>query len=297
MKLNHYTSFTLARSIFIRGFIIGNYHTEYGGRLDSVVIWLTSSGNANGHGIPDGSDFSKAQLEAMLKSGEKPKNNSSHNKRAIKIIIDTDQLRKFNKKKPQAGGLIPFLEFSKYLDESPSFGKSLGARGLFPELIDLSRTEILKMAQGLKTKESTWYVHVGPIEPACISAVEGLADGVYTPFDFERHGRPELLASGIHPAPAELTSKLNSLWGNPKPFEIPMASCFCASPDEVPNVEFDHNGNRWSVELDSLAVKKIYTGRPPENRQAYLDFVSENTSIFKCLWKDAVESYYRYYPK
>jgi hypothetical protein len=297
MKLNHYTSFTLARGIFTRGFIAGNYYTEHDGLLDSVVVWLTSSTDASGHGLPDGSDFSEAQIEVMLRNGEKPKNNTSHNKRAIKIIIDTDRLKKFNKKKPNAGGLISFLDFSKYLNETTSFGKSLGARGLFPERIDLSRTEIIKMAQGLKTKESTWYVHVGPIEPSCISAVEGLAEGVYTPFDFELHGRPELLKSGIHPTPAELSNELSNLWGDRKPFEIPLASCFCANPDEAPNVGFDYKGNRWDIYLDSLEIKKVYIGHLPENLQDYLDFVSQNKSTFEGLWKEAIESYYRYYPK
>lgn len=297
MKLNHYTSFTLARGIFLRGFIIGNYYTEHDGRLDAVVVWLTSSTDASGHGIPDGSDFSKAQLEAMVRNGEKPKNNTSHNKRAIKIVIDTNQLKKFNKKKPKSGGLISFLEFSKYLNESPVFAKSLGARGLFPELIDRSRSEIIKMAQGLKTKESTWYVHVGPIEPTCISSVQGLAEGVYTPFDFELHGRPELLESGIHAAPADLSNELNSLWGHLKPFEIPLASCFCQNPDEAPSVGFDCNGNRWDIDLESLKVKKIYIGHPPANLQDYQDFVSRNKPTFNELWKEAVDSYYRYYPK
>lgn len=297
MKLNHYTSLTLARGIFTRGFIAGNYYTEHDGLLDSVVVWLTNSMDASGHGLPDGSDFSEAQIEVMLRRGEKPKNNTSHNKRAIKIVVDTDRLKKFNKKKPNAGGLISFLDFSKYLNESPSFGKSLGARGLFPERIDLSKTEIIKMAQGLKTKENTWYVHVGPIEPSCISAVEGLAEGVYTPFDFEMHGRPELLKSGIHPTPAELSNELSNLWGDSKPFEIPMVSCFCANPDEAANVGFDYKGNRWDIYLDSLAIKKVHIGHLPENLQDYLDFVSRNKSTFEGLWKEAVESYYRYYPK
>ena len=297
MKLNHYTSLTLARGIFTRGFIAGNYYTEHDGLLDSVVVWLTNSMDASGHGLPDGSDFSEAQIEVMLRRGEKPQNNTSHNKRAIKIVVDTDRLKKFNKKKPNAGGLISFLDFSKYLNESPSFGKSLGARGLFPERIDLSKTEIIKMAQGLKTKENTWYVHVGPIEPSCISAVEGLAEGVYTPFDFEMHGRPELLKSGIHPTPAELSNELSNLWGDSKPFEIPMVSCFCANPDEAANVGFDYKGNRWDIYLDSLAIKKVHIGHLPENLQDYLDFVSRNKSTFEGLWKEAVESYYRYYPK
>ena len=72
MKLNHYTSLTLARGIFTRGFIAGNYYTEHDGLLDSVVVWLTNSMDASGHGLPDGSDFSEAQIEVMLRRGEKP---------------------------------------------------------------------------------------------------------------------------------------------------------------------------------------------------------------------------------
>lgn len=296
MKLNHYTSFTLARSILIRGFKIGNYWTEMGGRLDRTVIWLTNSSDATGHGIPDGSDFSEAQINKLIALGEKPKNNTSHNKRAIKISIDTTKLKRFNKKKPHAGGLISFVEFSELLGESAEFRKSMGARGIFPELSDISRKEVIKKAEGLRTKEKTWYVHVGEIPAKCIASVEGLAHGTYTSFNYEIHGRPELLKSGIHPTPAELDGELSQLWGKLPAPDIPLASCFCAGLSDEPCVSFDYNGNRWEIFLESLKIKKLYSGVLPSNLQDYSDFVSRHKEVFLNLWEDAVGSYHRYYP-
>ncbi|WP_122339463.1 hypothetical protein [Pseudomonas caricapapayae] len=296
MNLNHYTSITQFQMISRTVLRTGKYFSEHHGVLPAV--WFTTSENAEGHGLPDGSEMSKVEIDIVKSRGENPKNNFSTNKKSIKIVVDSAQLRPFNKKRPEAGGLISFLDFSKFLGETPEYRRKLAVRGFYTSLPDVNNAEILRLSKELNTKEKTWYVYLGediPVEK--ISRVEGMSNGTYSEFDFDLHARPALNELGFFPVSEGMYEELAGLWGELPRFQYPVVSCICKSPEDIPSVQFMGRSTAWRISINEPAVLPDPGHRAPVNVEEFVKVVESHHSELMQLWEEASESYYTFYPE
>lgn len=296
MNLNHYTSILQFQIISKTALRTGHYFAENGSIYPA--IWFTTSENAEGHGLPDGSEFSEVELGIIKGRGEIPKNNFSTNKRSVKIIVDGSELKKFNKKRPEAGGLISFLEFSKFLNESPEYRRKLAVRGFHTNLPEVSNAEILRLSAGLKTKEKTWYVYLsGDIPVSKILAVQGFANGLYTSFDFDLHARPALIESGFFPVSQNIYKEMDDFWGRQPYLQYPVAACICRDPADIPSVSFLNHTFGWKISINNPEVISETISRVPPNVSDYIKVVERHHSELMQLWEEAVESYYTFHPE
>ncbi|WP_159953431.1 hypothetical protein [Pseudomonas sp. R76] len=301
MKLYHYTSVPLARAIFVTGLRLGHLRTQHYGIIRPVV-WFTTSTDAEGHGLWNGSEILSAEQMAAAErnSGIKSKNKYTQNKKAIRIEVDSRDLDKFDReaflKTGSATGLISYEKFSKLVQESNDFRKQMGL-SCYYDLGVLPKEEIFRLMKKKPTKESTWYLHFGSVDVSLFSEVSAYEKGAFKTYDFERHGRPGLIGVGIHPVSAEMLCSLEGYWLPKNPLEVPTAACFCSGEADRPNVEFTNGTNFWRIYLDDPRDISSVTGELPHNISSFSEWVEKNKDALLTTWNQATASYYYFFPK
>jgi len=285
MQLYHYTSATMAESIFHSG-LKPSTLTRGDGSIMKGVLWLTSDADVNGHGLLTGNERLTDRERRFLEKvqGGPLKNEVMADKTAIRIQVDIE---------PDDPMLHSFGDWSKK-NERPGYARIMGLSALY-DLKALSDAELQRAYKHAKTKEATWKLYFSNVSPMQISGVSALAGTQFVPYDFELNGRESLRENGLTTVSAGSLCRLQDFLTPLHRFDLPKAFCICTEVSDRPFVVIRDGGFQFSVDLRSgelregqatvaiLAAAKAWAGE----RQAELE----------ACWEDATETYFRFYPE
>ncbi|MEN8503600.1 MULTISPECIES: hypothetical protein [Paraburkholderia] len=285
MQLYHYTSATMAESIFHEG-LQPSTLTRGDGTIMKGVLWLTTDTDVNGHGLLTGKErLTESQRRFLEKiQGGPLKNEVMVDKTAIRIQVDIED---------DDPMLHSFVDWSKK-NERPGYARIMGLSALY-DLKALTDAELKRAYKHAKTKEATWKLYFSSVPPMKISDVSALAGTQFVPYDFERNGRGPLRENGLTIVSADSLRRLRDFLPPLHRFDLPKAFCICTEASDRPFVVIRGGGFQFSVGLRSgelregqatvaiLAAAKAWVGE----RQAELE----------ACWEDATETYFRFYPE
>lgn len=290
MELYHYTSVPLLHSILNEGISKGHFLLSNNQMLHGHC-WYTSSPLPYGHGLPDGTEvLTQSEKEfAYRAAGDMPPTSakSLQNKRLVRIKVDYEWLRSQDS----------FYKFSKLLQlygESSLYGKMLGVTGwIKPET--LSDPELRRWAKSPKLKNDTWFVHNGVLPAERIISVEYMQmQDIYVPYDFEKHGRPELERYGIFSISKAELEDLNLKELN-APFLNGSIVVCCPHPNAPPVVVFRKRDSKLVLKIENGEFLGregcLFTDGDTKRLSAW---TSGNAGNLMILWNKSKESWFRY---
>src|SRR5690554_8164889 len=302
--LHHYTSVSLACSIFSTDLRYGHYNTQRHGIIQPVV-WLTTSLNEKEHGLLTGQKINNDKDRAYLAKvqGKHAKNDFTHDKTKIRIDIEENNLDKFDPQKfgaaPQSQwkGLVDYEKFSRLvLGEDKLFRNAIGL-SCFHDLSKLSDHEAKALLHKKQKNISTWKLYFGGIHPNHFTRVRFKQNnGEYVPFDFEQHGRDECANNGIHYLPRDVLKEYAALIHPLNKYEVPYLAAFCAEPSEEAHIKCQSGCDEWIIKLDDSLACEAVRGKLPENIELIRELVADNKEKAMTAWKSAVSSYFDFYP-
>lgn len=294
MRLYHYTSVPLAGCIFSTELkSISPYKTQDQRRVGRC-IWLTTSPEPHGHGLPCGQDHTKAQIAQLKEMGRTVKNSTTHNKYLLRFQLESDKLSKWSVTDSVPSGVIPYVKFSKLLGESNTWRQYMGLSGLF-DLDALTDEELRRHMARTKTMENTWWLYFGNIPVDLIDEVSFKTGRGYVPYDFELHGRAEFAKSGLHMVSKASLDEFHQICRPMNRFDTPQATVYCASASSQPSVTFQAGGAAWVVDLATF-IPTARAGHLPENIAEVIEWAKIHREELIDLWPAAVETYNLYYP-
>ncbi|MGX9583667.1 hypothetical protein [Escherichia coli] len=223
------------------------------------------------------------------KSTESTSINGTHNKKLIRLKIDTEWI----KKQP---GFCSYKKLMRDLGQPKAYVKYVGAMGV-EGARGMTDEQISKIMRKGNTKEDTWYIFNGVIPPSKIVSVEYMeTKDKYIPYDFELHGRGYIENSGIYPISSLLLSDLNHTMRNIT-FLPGSVIAFCHKANSEENILFRHVLFTCSISLRNFSVL-IATG-DETSFYIHLDvlksWTQKNSKVLCQLFEKARESYHRYY--
>jgi hypothetical protein len=289
LRLYHYTSVPLAGCILNTELKSVWPYTTEDQRQVRPCIWLTTSPEPYGHGLPNGQDHTESQMAQLKKRGRIVKNAATHNKYLVRFQLESDALSKWSVTDSGLSGVIPYVKFSKWLGESNRWRQYMGLSGLF-DLDALSDEELRRHLARTKTMENTWWLYFGNIPIDLIDEVSFKTGRVYVPYDFELHGRAEFAKSGQHMASKASLDEFHKICGPKNRFETPQAMVSCVSASSKPSVTFQAGGAAWEIDLATF-IPTASIGDLPKNIAAVIEWTKIHREELVALWPTAVETY------
>ncbi|TWI48999.1 hypothetical protein IQ22_04133 [Pseudomonas duriflava] len=293
MNLYHYTSVTLAGSIFNTSLWLGQYLAQNTKKYGHCV-WLTTHPEPKGHGLLTGEKLSIDDVQFLQEIGAPAKNLTTHNKTQVRITINSEKLDSWSSENLKVSGLIKYSKFSKQLGESAIWRKTYGLSCVY-KLEALSDDELRRYMKQAKTMEDTWYLYFGSIPPELFEEVSFQTSAGFVAYDFETHGRKAYESCGLHVIEKPLLAQFHELCPPLNKFDIPYAAVFCANHESQPSVSFQGRGATWDIDMKEFHVKSRL-GELPSNIDLIVDWTRRNQDELMSLWPAAVASYNRYYP-
>lgn len=279
MLFYHYTSVSLAESILSSSISRGHLFTA-DGRLIEGVVWLTTSDSSYGHGLLTGNEIFDADSIRHIErlEGRAPLQRSVADKTQIRITVDLD---------PAASpGLVRFCDYG---DDhfSKNYAKDYGLSALI-EIKKLSAKERKQASKNYPTKERTWWLSWSEIPSKKITKIDFWDGKKYVPYDFELHGRGEMIKSGFAiPSPSTISS-LGVIVRSAHPLEKVKALLICPDLRAAPTVVI-RGGNR-STSYEIATGKRSCVAE--EGQIAGLEeWIRTNNQELTQCWDQAVESF------
>ena len=277
MKLYHYTSATLLEAILDDALNNGLLKLP-DGRLSEGIVWLTHDPLPYNHGLLDGTPLDeKGMASATQLVGKRPLNPATHDKRQVRITIDSDALDE---------GWMPFVEWAKAIGASSDYIRGMGLSAIDGIAAMDDKTFLAAVKNGV-SREGTWYLVPNSISPARFESIEALVAGSYVPYAFEAHGRETLAKHGIVYPDAALLERLPSVGQPQHPFDRMTVCAFAPSASSTSHVRFRGFGQATIVELHcDGAMHAMGAARGDEillRAWAY-----ENLEAMMMLWEEAV---------
>lgn len=293
MDLYHYTSVTLAGAIF-SSHLLGSHYKTQDKKTVGPCVWLTSSPDSKGHGLPTGEKLTATEAEYLERIGRPPKNLSTHSKDKIRIKIDYERLPSWALENTVPSGLIKYTKLSKMLGDSARWRKAMGL-SCYYDLRSLSDEELLRHFKRTKTMEDSWWLYFGSIQVELIESVAFKTPAGFVPYDFEDHGRQDYVADGLHVVSKPLLAEFHELFPPMNSFETPHAAVFCATAKSKPSVAFQAHATTWDIDLQDFTPTPRL-GQLPENISHVVDWTRRHRDELMGLWPAAVDSYNQFYP-
>lgn len=264
MNLYHYTNITMAESILASG--LNNGHlTRASGAIERPVVWLTSDQSHEGHGLLTGvekmTEGNRNYVERA--SGKRPKNDYVGNKTQIRIKVRVQQNDRC---------LTPYVKYCVDNGDSKIYAKMMGL-SCYHSLRELSDIELLNLAKSFKTKEDTWYLYHGIISPNQIIAMDYNLDDRFVPYEFELHGRNQMIFDGVVPASQDATEQLQLLFDRGFQLDRISAVTLCATLDQAPMVMIRGCGMQLLVDV---VREEFLRGSPPAKAEGVLRWIRDH---------------------
>lgn len=230
MILYHFTSVPLAEACMSYG--ISNGHIKWSdGRNHRPVVWLTRDNDWRNHGLLTGSEVitDSDRRSVELLEGRFAKGRLVANKTEIRI---TAKIREADSQ------LLDFRKFVKKYGNEPNVDLYTRAMGLsaIEGANELSERDFNNFQRNSVTKEKTWWLYSGVIEPEKFSSVQFLTSKGYCDYDFETHGRQICHQAGLVAPSASALSELGKIINREGKFKPVGAFCFCEKESDDPTV-------------------------------------------------------------
>ncbi|WP_025854641.1 hypothetical protein [Pseudomonas sp. CHM02] len=294
MKLYHFTAVPLAESILSDALRFGHVPIPEEEPLTGYT-WLTTSAYPEGTGVPQETVELTEQQLAYVEFVErrKPKNTLSQDKSRVRIMIDSDDLKDYDRAKKV--GLVSFLELYRWLGIPALFGKYVGlsANMNVGELTAQALQHQLSLTGN--SEEHCWYLHRGAIPAQLIQEVCYLTQDGYVPYDFETHGRVDMQAAGFGCAREQINARLATVLPASNRFEAPKAFVICENPNAPIYLTVRGAGTTHSFDMETgEPVTAVDTNYPLASVQ---QFVIAHRDEWQVCRNAAIAGYYRFYPE
>jgi hypothetical protein len=289
LKLYHFTSVNCAESICYSSLSRGHLRTESGEILHRIV-WLTTSPLPEGHGLLTGEEhltdrqaayMAKVQGEAILR------NRTTTDKTCVRITIDTAKLD---------DRLIKFSRWAR-LNGMSSLYISLMGLSAYHDLGSLPDEELRRARRRTKTREDTWYLHFGAIEPQQFLDISYKQSGTYVPYSFEKHGREVAESEGLAYLCEETLQTLREIVHSQYGLDQPKAHVFVANPDDSIRCIVRCSQFYAIFDIDDHCKVIDMVGTLPSSQENALRawVVRHYDEIQECHQR-ALAAYYKFYP-
>ncbi|MQG92117.1 hypothetical protein [Pseudomonas sp. MN1F] len=297
MKLYHFTSVSLAKAVLSDSLSQGHLdlHT---GQIIKGVVWFTSLPFSKGTGVPTESKrISAKQAEKAIRVQGELRNDLTSDKSKIRLSLDARSLADFKMVDGMPSGLISFEKWCKLVGAPKHWVKYMGLSAMH-DIDGLSDDELRRLLKKKdSSKEHTWYVHFGPVQPGLLEAVDVKVGNDYIPYDFERHGLEAMSESGIECVAGTAHKQLLEIVKPGHRHEIVHAGVICIDPSKDKNVCIRGLGNSCVLNIDSKRVVALHKEDSNYPKKAVELWAEENVHELTRCWERAVESFYRFYPE
>lgn len=284
MKLYHFTSVAMGEAILASS--ISEGHLARGdGTMRHRVAWLTTDPYPGGHGLLTGKEVMDESNRAFMKKVQgELRNNFLQDKTKLRITVDV-----------QPGPtLVSFVDYCKQ-HEPKGFAKTMGLSTLF-KLDKLTDKEFMRLYRTTKTKEGTWWLSFEPVARSNFTAVHYNAGGnKFVPYDFELHGRAEMVDVGLVAPSAAALAELRLIAPALVAHPHVQAVVFCEDEHANPTVEvrlaagrarFDVTTRAW---LDGDAFPSDLVGMLGQ-------WIGRHEQDLHQQWLLAVDRFHHFYP-
>jgi hypothetical protein len=283
-KLFHYTSVALAETILSSPLKHGHMNTPSG--LFHDVVWLTSDPSSEGHGLTTGQEkLTESQIRHLEKvQGGPLRNHVTQDKTAIRLAyaLSDDWMAIVQN----------FVEYCRRNErDGELFAKAMGL-SCYTNIQETDKKRLKNLMKSVKTKEKTWWISFVPIPSELIVAVDAKTDAGYVPYTFEQHGRTGMEKVGFFSPSEETLATLQRLLHGKHKFEIAKARVICKDPAHEPVVALRGEAAEW---MFTVRDARLVAG-PDQKREALATWVLQNCDELLDCWKEAVRSYYTFYP-
>jgi hypothetical protein len=246
------------------------------------VVWLTTDSSPDGHGLPTGKTRISAAEKAYVERafGQSFKSDVTLDKTKVRV------------KARLATGDRRLVSFEKHCAsyERPHFAKIMGLSARF-DLQSLSDAELKRVYETARTKEKTWWLYAGVIEPEDFVAVDFDSGGTFVPYDFEGHGWAEFCDAGFGVVGKASLESLERILPPRHKFDQVKAFCLCQDADETPHFHIRGGGAHLAFRVEDGAPYFVKAGSPPDELAGW---ISERRAELRGCWNDARASYERY---
>ena len=265
MNFYHYTSVTLAESILASG--LNNGHVwRANGAIESPIVWLTSDQSHEGHGLLTGAEKygEKERDYAERVTGIRPKNDFVPDKTRIRIKIRLSSSDRH---------LSSYVKYCMNNGDGRYWSKLMGLSAWY-NLKEIDPTKLPSLIELTYTKEQSWYLYFGTISPCKIIEIEYRTENGMISYDFDSHGRAQMIFEGQIPLSITATQHLQGFF---KPrFGLDRISAIVQYffHEKTPILLIRGCGIQFLVDI---VQKKVFSETVPNNVSDILDW----TEIYK----------------
>ncbi|QTG17282.1 DUF4160 domain-containing protein (plasmid) [Agrobacterium tumefaciens] len=272
MILFHHTAVSFAEGIFTSQLNRGHVTRRVGEPLRDVV-WLTTDGKHDGHGLTGGEQLDQVH-RTYVEKVEQTK------LREGKVwTADKTRVRIKVKVSSRDRKLFHYSAWSKKHD-GPLFAKMMGL-SCVKTITDLSTSELHRLMASAATKEDTWFLSFRPIHPGEFEEVLYRTDEGYVPYEFEQHGRHELEKVGIYSSDQSSLDELSEFLRPRHRYDRAGAVVTCADLSMPANVVVRGGGVNVAVDL---ASRHVLGGNPGDYEKDILAWVESHLRDLNDAW-------------
>ncbi|MDU9402637.1 hypothetical protein RTH46_09045 [Pseudomonas sp. zfem004] len=298
MRLYHYTAVGLAKAIMTHDLSKGHLDTPEGGIIEGVV-WFTSLPFPEGTGVPTKQrQLTESEVrKAQRVEGKKLRNTLTTDKSKIRLTVESGSLQPLRMENGLPRGLISFEKWCKLYEAPKQWVREMGLSALY-DLNSLTDEERFRLAKKKgNSKESTWYLHFGPIPSSLITAVDCRVGRDYVPYSFDEHGRAELAAVGVECVSVTATLELQKILLPKHSHEIVHATVICRSPSDPVEVCIRGGGNTCIIRVGTKALVVRAGNESPYPFELIHSWIDKFKSDLESCWERARDTYHIYHPE